>query len=193
MSRCMLGAMLSMLFFVTLEARREYCIAAVVGAQEDAALACATFERRQTEIDTAKHEQLAARRRPGDPANRARRIEAVPTSRCLRSGMPTDGNSDEVVRRLREVSAWRIAREARWRTFAAWCAVVTLGAGISLAALDARRAPVTDPPAARTDLPAARPFAPARLIEHRHEMGTPPTPPPTAVIKAQNGDHLGEA
>jgi len=45
------------------------------------------------------------------------------------SGLSTDGRNDEAVRRLREESARRIAREARWRTFAAWCAVVTLAAG----------------------------------------------------------------
>ena len=59
------------------------------------------------------------------------------------SGLSTDGRNDEAVRRLREESARRIAREARWRTFAAWCAVVTLAGGVSLAAvgaLDARQA-----------------------------------------------------
>ncbi len=59
------------------------------------------------------------------------------------SGLSTDGRNDEAVRRLREESARRLAREARWRTFAAWCAVVTLAGGFSLAAvgaLDARQA-----------------------------------------------------
>jgi len=54
------------------------------------------------------------------------------------SGLSTDGRNDEAVRRLREESAGRIAREARWRTFAAWCAVVTLAGGFSLAGLEAR-------------------------------------------------------
>ena len=54
------------------------------------------------------------------------------------SGLSTDGRNDEAVRRLREDSARRIAREARWRTFAAWCAVVTLAGGFSLAGLEAR-------------------------------------------------------
>jgi hypothetical protein len=53
------------------------------------------------------------------------------------SGLSTDARNDEAVRRLREESARRLAREARWRAFAAWCAVATLAGGISLAALNA--------------------------------------------------------
>jgi hypothetical protein len=60
MSRCMLGAMVSMLLFVTLEARREYWVAKAVYAQADAALACSSFDRRQAEIDAVKREQLAS-------------------------------------------------------------------------------------------------------------------------------------
>jgi hypothetical protein len=56
------------------------------------------------------------------------------------SGLSTDAGNDEAVRRLREESARRLAREARWRAFAAWCAVATIAGGISLAAVDARQA-----------------------------------------------------
>jgi hypothetical protein len=48
--------------------------------------------------------------------------------------------SDEAVRRLREESGRRIDRQYRWRAFSSWCALATLGAGISLAALDAHEA-----------------------------------------------------
>lgn len=44
----------------------------------------------------------------------------------------------EAVRRIREESARRIERTGRVRAFSSWCALATLAAGISLAALDAR-------------------------------------------------------
>lgn len=84
MSRCMLGAMVSMLLFVTLEARREYWVATAINAQARVDMACATFERRQTEIDVAKSEQLAS----AFDAEQIRRIEgrsraALETARRL--------------------------------------------------------------------------------------------------------------
>jgi hypothetical protein len=45
--------------------------------------------------------------------------------------------SDEAVRRLREESAQRVARERHWRGFTSWCALASLLGGVSLAALDA--------------------------------------------------------
>ena len=47
---------------------------------------------------------------------------------------------DEKVRRLREESRRRVEGERRRRAFSSWCALVTLGAGIWLAALGARDA-----------------------------------------------------
>jgi len=47
---------------------------------------------------------------------------------------------DETVRGLREESHQRIEREARGRSFFAWCAVATLASGFALAALGARDA-----------------------------------------------------
>jgi hypothetical protein len=44
------------------------------------------------------------------------------------------------VRRFRDESQRRVDRDARWRTFVAWCAVATLGSGIALAALNAHDA-----------------------------------------------------
>lgn len=46
--------------------------------------------------------------------------------------------SEEAVRRIREESRRRIEQGNGWRAFSSWCALATLGAGISLAALDAR-------------------------------------------------------
>lgn len=45
--------------------------------------------------------------------------------------------SDDAVRRIREESARRIERAGRVRAFSSWCALAMLGAGISLAGLDA--------------------------------------------------------
>jgi hypothetical protein len=47
-------------------------------------------------------------------------------------------SSDEAVRRLREESRRRIEQRGRWRAFSSWCALATLAAGISLAALSAQ-------------------------------------------------------
>jgi hypothetical protein len=48
--------------------------------------------------------------------------------------------TDDHVRRFRDESQRRVERDARWRTFVAWCAVATLGSGIALAALNAHDA-----------------------------------------------------
>lgn len=46
-------------------------------------------------------------------------------------------HSDETVRRLREESGRRTARDAQWRAFTSGCALASLVGGISLAALNA--------------------------------------------------------
>ena len=53
--------------------------------------------------------------------------------------MDADETGDQL-RRFRDESQRRVERDARWRTFVAWCAVATLGSGIALAALNARDA-----------------------------------------------------
>jgi len=59
MSVCMLGTMISMLLFVTLEARRQCHVARALNEQAEAERGCANFARRQSEIDGVKREQLA--------------------------------------------------------------------------------------------------------------------------------------
>jgi len=75
--------------------------------------------------------------------------------------LSTEGRSDEVVRRLREESARRLARDTRWRTFAALCAVVTVAGGVSLVAVDARHARLQADEAAAERAAVARAHASA--------------------------------
>jgi len=72
MSVCMLGTMISMLLFVTLEARRQCYVARAWNAQAEAERACASFARRQSEIEGVKREQLAS----AFDAEEVRRIDA---------------------------------------------------------------------------------------------------------------------
>jgi hypothetical protein len=71
---------------------------------------------------------------------------------------------DEVIRRLRDESARRIQRRGRVRAFSSWCALATLAAGISLAALDAHQARLR---ATAAETAARRAAADRRLFEEK--------------------------